>query len=112
MIYQFLSFFNRNRHSQSEADISLTLTEREVHNLVWLWYSQVQMNKLLGHLADPLDKIGFRFAPMVYSHHHEYQWQYQQTLPLIERALEQFAEKPNADLEELNRLIKLTKSIE
>ena len=73
-----------------EKKFTFEFTEYELEQLVWLWCGHKQMNTLLGDMIEPLDAIGSRFTGIVISHHQEYQRQYKNTLPTIQRLIEPF----------------------
>ena len=75
---------------EPEKKFTFEFTEYELEQLVWLWCGHKQMNTLLGDMIEPLDAIGSRFTGMVISHHQEYQRQYKNTLPTIQRLIEPF----------------------
>ncbi|MGQ0285837.1 P22AR C-terminal domain-containing protein [Pasteurellaceae bacterium 22721_9_1] len=66
------------------------LTEFELEQLAWLWFSHRQMNDLLGELINPLKAIESRYSSTVYSHYHEYKRHNRDTLTVIQRFAEPF----------------------
>lgn len=73
-----------------EKKYPFDFTEYELEQLVWLWCSHKQMNELLSKLEKPLEAIGSRFSPIVYSHHHEYKRFYDEAKNTIQRLVEPF----------------------
>ncbi|WP_424585404.1 P22AR C-terminal domain-containing protein [Volucribacter amazonae] len=58
--------------------------------MAWLWFGHKQMNELLGELIEPLEALGSRFKGKVYSHHHEYRRQYENTQQTLQRLIRPF----------------------
>ncbi|MDO7258897.1 phage antirepressor N-terminal domain-containing protein, partial [Haemophilus influenzae] len=75
---------------EPEKKFSFEFTEYELEQLVWLWCGHKQMNTLLGDMIKPLETIGSYFTGMVISHHQEYQRQYKNTLPTIQKLIAPF----------------------
>ena len=75
---------------EPEKKYTFEFTEYELEQLVWLWCGHKQMNTLLGDMIKPLETIGSHFTGMVISHHQEYQRQYKNTLPTIQRLIQPF----------------------
>lgn len=75
---------------EPEKKFTFEFTEYELEQLVWLWCGHKQMNTLLGDMIKPLETIGSYFTGMVISHHQEYQRQYKNTLPTIQRLIQPF----------------------
>lgn len=75
---------------EPEKKYTFEFTEYELEQLVWLWCGHKQMNTLLGDMIKPLETIGSYFTGMVISHHQEYQRQYKNTLPTIQRLIQPF----------------------
>lgn len=80
-------------------------TEYELEQLVWLWCGHKQMNTLLGDMIKPLETIGSYFTGMVISHHQEYQRQYKNTLPTIQRLIQPFKASNRINWERAKNLI-------
>ena len=80
-------------------------TEYELEQLVWLWCRHKQMNTLLGDMIKPLETIGSYFTGMVISHHQEYQRQYKNTLPTIQRLIQPFKASNRMNWERAKNLI-------
>lgn len=80
-------------------------TEYELEQLVWLWCGHKQMNTLLGDMIKPLETIGSYFTGMVISHHQEYQRQYKNTLPTIQRLIQPFKASNRMNWERAKNLI-------
>ena len=75
---------------EPEKTHSFDFTEYELENLLWLWFGHKQMNELLGKLEQPLEAIGSRLHPIVYSHYHEYGSQHKELLNTMRKLLEPF----------------------
>lgn len=75
---------------EPEKTHSFDFTEYELENLLWLWFGHKQMNELLGKLEQPLEAIGSRLHPIVYSHYHEYGRQHKELLNTMRKLLEPF----------------------
>lgn len=75
---------------EPEKTHSFDFTEYELENLLWLWFGHKQMNELLGKLEHPLEAIGSRLHPIVYSHYHEYGRQHKELLNTMRKLLEPF----------------------
>lgn len=75
---------------EPEKKYTFEFTEYELEQLVWLWCGHKQMNTLLGDMIKPLETIGSYFTGMVISHHQEYQRQYKNTLPTIQKLIAPF----------------------
>ena len=75
---------------EPEKTHSFDFTEYELENLLWLWFGHKQMNELLGKLEQPLEAIGSRLHPIVYSHYHEYGRQHKALLNTMRKLLEPF----------------------
>lgn len=75
---------------EPEKTYSFDFTEYELENLLWLWFGHKQMNELLGKLEQPLEAIGSRLHPIVYSHYHEYGRQHKELLGTMRKLLEPF----------------------
>ena len=84
---------------------SFEFTEYELEQLVWLWCGHKQMNTLLGDMIKPLETIGSYFTGMVISHHQEYQRQYKNTLPTIQRLIQPFKASNRMNWERAKNLI-------
>ena len=80
-------------------------TEYELEQLVWLWCGHKQMNTLLGDMIKPLETIGSYFTGMVISHHQEYQRQYKNTLPTIQKLIQPFKASNQMNWERAKNLI-------
>ena len=80
-------------------------TEYELEQLVWLWCGHKQMNTLLGDMIKPLETIGSYFTGMVISHHQEYQRQYKNTLPTIQKLIAPFKASNRMNWERAKNLI-------
>ena len=80
-------------------------TEYELEQLVWLWCGHKQMNTLLGDMIKPLETIGSYFTGMVISHHQEYQRQYKNTLPTIQKLIAPFKSSNRMNWERAKNLI-------
>lgn len=89
----------------SEKKFSFEFTEYELEQLVWLWCGHKQMNTLLGDMIKPLETIGSYFTGMVISHHQEYQRQYKNTLPTIQRLIQPFKASNRMNWERAKNLI-------
>ena len=90
---------------EPEKKFTFEFTEYELEQLVWLWCGHKQMNTLLGDMIEPLDAIGSRFTGMVISHHQEYQRQYKNTLPTIQRLIEPFKQSDRMNWTRAKNLI-------
>ena len=88
-----------------EKKFTFEFTEYELEQLVWLWCGHKQMNTLLGDMIEPLDAIGSRFTGIVISHHQEYQRQYKNTLPTIQRLIEPFKQSDRMNWTRAKNLI-------
>ena len=88
-----------------EKKFSFEFTEFELEQLVWLWCGHKQMNTLLGDMIKPLETIGSYFTGMVISHHQEYQRQYKNTLPTIQRLIQPFKASNRMNWERAKNLI-------
>ena len=75
---------------EPEKKYTFEFTEYELEQLVWLWCGHKQMNTLLGDMIKPLETIGSYFTGMAISHHQEYQRQYKNTLPTIQKLIAPF----------------------
>ena len=75
---------------EPEKTHSFDFTEYELENLLWLWFGHKQMNELLCKLEEPLEAIGSRLHPIVYSHYHEYGRQHKELLNTMRKLLEPF----------------------
>lgn len=75
---------------EPEKTYNFDFTEYELENLLWLWFGHKQMNELLGKLEQPLEAIGSRLHPIVYSHYHEYGRQHKELLDTMRKLLEPF----------------------
>ncbi len=80
-------------------------TEYELEQLVWLWCGHKQINTLLGDMIKPLETIGSYFTGMVISHHQEYQRQYKNTLPTIQKLIAPFKASNRMNWERAKNLI-------
>ncbi|VEI32503.1 antirepressor protein [Haemophilus parainfluenzae] len=89
----------------SEKKFSFEFTEYELEQLVWLWCGHKQMNTLLGDMIKPLETIGSYFTGMVISHHQEYQRQYKNTLPTIQKLIAPFKASNRMNWERAKNLI-------
>lgn len=92
-----LSTFTFEQHSIRTLSINnepwfvaKDFTEYELEQMIWLWFGHKQMNELLGKLDKPLEAMGSRFHPIVYSHHHEYERQHKALLDTMRRLIEPF----------------------
>lgn len=90
---------------EPEKKFSFEFTEYELEQLVWLWCGHKQMNTLLGDMIKPLETIGSYFTGMVISHHQEYQRQYKNTLPTIQRLIQPFKASNQMNWERAKNLI-------
>lgn len=90
---------------EPEKKFTFEFTEYELEQLVWLWCGHKQMNTLLGDMIEPLDAIGSRFTGIVISHHQEYQRQYKNTLPTIQRLIEPFKQSDRMNWTRAKNLI-------
>ena len=90
---------------EPEKKFSFEFTEYELEQLVWLWCGHKQMNTLLGDMIKPLETIGSYFTGMVISHHQEYQCQYKNTLPTIQRLIQPFKASNRMNWERAKNLI-------
>lgn len=90
---------------EPEKKYTFEFTEYELEQLVWLWCGHKEMNTLLGDMIEPLDAIGSRFTGMVISHHQEYQRQYKNTLPTIQRLIEPFKQSDRMNWTRAKNLI-------
>lgn len=88
-----------------ERKYTFEFTEYELEQLVWLWCGHKQMNTLLGDMIKPLETIGSYFTGMVISHHQEYQRQYKNTLPTIQRLIQPFKASNRMNWERAKNLI-------
>ncbi|BBE82087.1 TPA: P22AR C-terminal domain-containing protein [Haemophilus influenzae] len=88
-----------------EKKFTFEFTEYELEQLVWLWCGHKQMNTLLGDMIKPLETIGSYFTGMVISHHQEYQRQYKNTLPTIQRLIQPFKASNRMNWERAKNLI-------
>ena len=88
-----------------EKKFSFEFTEFELEQFVWLWCGHKQMNTLLGDMIKPLETIGSYFTGMVISHHQEYQRQYKNTLPTIQRLIQPFKASNRMNWERAKNLI-------
>lgn len=89
----------------SEKKYTFEFTEYELEQLVWLWCGHKQMNTLLGDMIKPLETIGSYFTGMVISHHQEYQRQYKNTLPTIQKLIAPFKASNRMNWERAKNLI-------
>ena len=87
---------------EPEKKYTFEFTEYE---LVWLWCGHKQMNTLLGDMIKPLETIGSYFTGMVISHHQEYQRQYKNTLPTIQKLIAPFKASNRMNWERAKNLI-------
>ena len=90
---------------EPEKKFTFEFTEYELEQLVWLWCGHKQMNTLLGDMIKPLETIGSYFTGMVISHHQEYQRQYKNTLPTIQRLIQPFKSSNRMNWERAKNLI-------
>ena len=90
---------------EPEKKYTFEFTEYELEQLVWLWCGHKQMNTLLGDMIKPLETIGSYFTGMVISHHQEYQRQYKNTLPTIQRLIQPFKQSNRMNWERAKNLI-------
>ena len=90
---------------EPEKKYTFEFTEYELEQLVWLWCGHKQMNTLLGDMIKPLETIGSYFTGMVISHHQEYQRQYKNTLPTIQRLIQPFKASNQMNWERAKNLI-------
>ena len=90
---------------EPEKKFSFEFTEYELEQLVWLWCGHKQMNTLLGDMIKPLETIGSYFTGMVISHHQEYQRQYKNTLPTIQKLIAPFKASNRMNWERAKNLI-------
>ncbi|MCK9006238.1 hypothetical protein BVZ87_00965 [Haemophilus influenzae] len=90
---------------EPEKKYTFEFTEYELEELVWLWCGHKQMNTLLGDMIKPLETIGSYFTGMVISHHQEYQRQYKNTLPTIQRLIQPFKASNRMNWERAKNLI-------
>ena len=88
-----------------ERKYTFEFTEYELEQLVWLWCGHKQMNTLLGDMIKPLETIGSYFTGMVISHHQEYQRQYKNTLPTIQKLIAPFKASNQMNWERAKNLI-------
>ena len=88
-----------------EKKFTFEFTEYELEQLVWLWCGHKQMNTLLGDMIKPLETIGSYFTGMVISHHQEYQRQYKNTLPTIQKLIAPFKASNRMNWERAKNLI-------
>lgn len=88
-----------------EKKYTFELTERELRALVWLWCGHKQMNLLLAELEQPLEAIGSRFSGIVYSHHHEYKYQYEDCKDVIKTFTQPFKQSNDTDWTRARNLI-------
>lgn len=82
---------------EPEKKYTFDFTEYELEQLAWLWFGHKQMNSLLAELYEPLNALGSRFSGTVYSHHHEYQRQYEESLATIQRLVQPFKQSPRTN---------------
>ena len=90
---------------EPEKKYTFEFTEYELEELVWLWCGHKQMNTLLGDMIKPLETIGSYFTGMVISHHQEYQRQYKNTLPTIQKLIQPFKASNRMNWERAKNLI-------
>nr|DAK49741.1 MAG TPA: repressor domain protein [Caudoviricetes sp.]DAU13015.1 MAG TPA: repressor domain protein [Bacteriophage sp.] len=90
---------------EPEKKYTFEFTEYELEQLVWLWCGHKQMNTLLGDMIKPLETIGSYFTGVVISHHQEYQRQYKNTLPTIQRLIQPFKASNRMNWERAKNLI-------
>ncbi|KAA5523559.1 P22AR C-terminal domain-containing protein [Haemophilus seminalis] len=90
---------------EPEKKFTFEFTEYELEQLVWLWCGHKQMNTLLGDMIKPLETIGSYFTGMVISHHQEYQRQYKNTLPTIQKLIAPFKASNRMNWERAKNLI-------
>ena len=90
---------------EPEKKYTFEFTEYELEQLVWLWCGHKQMNTLLGDMIKPLETIGSYFTGMVISHHQEYQRQYKNTLPTIQKLIQPFKASNRMNWERAKNLI-------
>ena len=90
---------------EPEKKFTFEFTEYELEQLVWLWCGHKQMNTLLGDMIKPLETIGSYFTGMVISHHQEYQRQYKNTLPTIQKLIAPFTASNRMNWERAKNLI-------
>ena len=90
---------------EPEKKFTFEFTEYELEQLVWLWCGHKQMNTLLGDMIKPLETIGSYFTGMVISHHQEYQRQYKNTLPTIQKLIAPFKSSNRMNWERAKNLI-------
>ena len=90
---------------EPEKKYTFEFTEYELEQLVWLWCGHKQMNTLLGDMIKPLETIGSYFTGMVISHHQEYQRQYKNTLPTIQKLISPFKASNRMNWERAKNLI-------
>ncbi|MBS6047300.1 MAG: KilA-N domain-containing protein [Haemophilus haemolyticus] len=90
---------------EPEKKYTFEFTEYELEQLVWLWCGHKQMNTLLGDMIKPLETIGSYFTGMVISHHQEYQRQYKNTLPTIQKLITPFKASNRMNWERAKNLI-------
>ena len=88
-----------------EKKFTFEFTEYELEQPVWLWCGHKQMNTLLGDMIKPLETIGSYFTGMVISHHQEYQRQYKNTLPTIQKLIAPFKASNRMNWERAKNLI-------
>ncbi len=90
---------------EPEKKFTFEFTEYELEQLVWLWCGHKQINTLLGDMIKPLETIGSYFTGMVISHHQEYQRQYKNTLPTIQKLIAPFKASNRMNWERAKNLI-------
>lgn len=90
---------------EPEKKYTFEFTEYELEQLVWLWCGHKQMNTLLGDMIKPLETIGSHFTGMVISHHQEYQRQYKDALPTIQKLIAPFKASNRMNWERAKNLI-------
>ena len=90
---------------EPEKKYTFEFTEYELEQLVWLWCGHKQMNTLLGDMIKPLETIGSYFTGMVISHHQEYQRQYKNTLPTIQKLIQPFKASNRMNWERAKNLL-------
>ena len=90
---------------EPEKKYTFEFTEYELEQLVWLWCGHKQMNTLFGDMIKPLETIGSYFTGMVISHHQEYQRQYKNTLPTIQKLITPFKASNRMNWERAKNLI-------
>lgn len=68
-----------------EKTHTLTLTDRELHRLCWLWKMAEIMRQLIGFVQKPLELLGSRYAASAWGYSNEYKFSLEKTRQILVR---------------------------